>query len=226
MSVWAIVPVKPLNRAKSRLAPVLPADVRERLAAEMLSHTVAVLERSGAVSGVLVVSRDNRALVIARRHGARTVQESGTPALSASLERATRVIASWNAQAALILPADLPLLTEEDLRTLVDLGRYHGSLVLTPDRHEQGTNALFMRPPYLLPAQLGNGSFHHYVTAGEAMKATVHIFRSERLMLDLDTPDDLRLYLNLCQKYAAEPMVDTTCEVLQPFLAMLQKEKP
>ncbi len=226
MSVWAIVPVKPLNRAKSRLAPVLPADVRERLATEMLSHTVAALERSGSVSGILVISRDNRALVIARKYGARTVQESGTPALSASLERATRMIASWNAQAALVLPADLPLLAEDDLRALIDLGRYHQSLVLTPDRHGQGTNALFMRPPDLLPAQLGNGSFHHFVAAGEAMGATVHVFRSERMMLDLDTPDDLQLYLNLCQKYRCEPLAGLTGDMLQLFPPILHEEKP
>lgn len=226
MSVWAIVPVKPLNRAKSRLAPVLAAEVREQLATEMLSHTVAVLERSAAVSGILVISRDSRALVVARKHGARTVQESGTPALSASLERATQMIASWNAQAVLILPADLPLLAEEDLRTLVDLGRYHQSLVITPDRHEYGTNAVLMRPPSLLPAQLGNGSFHQYVSSGEALKATVHIFRSERLMLDLDTPDDLQLYLNLCLRYGVEPLAGITSDTVQSILAVSQKEKP
>ena len=66
MNVWAIVPVKPLNRAKSRLAALVPSDVRERLAAAMLQNTISVLAGSRSISGVLAISRDNRALVIAR----------------------------------------------------------------------------------------------------------------------------------------------------------------
>ena len=60
MNVWAIVPVKPLNRAKSRLAAALSPEAREHLAGAMLVHTLSAVQASQAVSGVLVVSRDNR----------------------------------------------------------------------------------------------------------------------------------------------------------------------
>ncbi len=219
MNVWAIVPVKPLNRAKSRLAALLSSEVREKLAAAMLENTIATLVASQAISGVLVISRDNRVLVIARKYGARTVQESGAPALNPALERANQIIASWNAQAALILPADLPLLIADDLLELTELGRYQQSAVIVPDRFECGTNALLMRPPDLIPCRFGDNSFLEHKVNAEQAGAAVHVYRSERLMLDLDTPEDLREYLQLCAKYGVKPLVDLTLEDLQPFFA-------
>lgn len=226
MNVWAIVPVKPLNRAKSRLAAILPPEVREQLAAAMLRRTVCLLAESEAVSGILVISRDNRALVVAREYGARTVQESGAPELNAALERASQVISSWYAQAALILPADLPLLAEADLQEIAALGRYQQSVVIAPDRGGEGTNGLLMRPPGLLPFSFGPDSLQRHCELAEAAGATVHIYRSDRVMLDLDTPDDLALYLDLCQKNGWEPLVDLDLKDLLPYTTAPEKEKP
>jgi len=224
VNVWAIVPVKPLNRAKSRLAAKLAPEVREQLAGAMLVHTLTAIQASQSVSGILVISRDNRALVLARKHGARTVQESGTPELNPALERASQVITSWNARAALVLPADIPLLMAEDVEELVQQGRFHQSVVITPDRHEMGTNALFMRPPGLIPFLFGEASFARHVAAAEAIGAEVHVHRSERLMLDLDTPDDLALYIELCKKYGQEPLMGLAAE--NAFPLDVQKERP
>jgi 2-phospho-L-lactate guanylyltransferase len=226
VNVWAIVPVKPLNRAKSRLANVLSPELREFLAMQMLRHTVTVLSESAAVSGILVISRDNRALVIAREYGARTVQESGAPALNPALERASQLIASWNAQAALVLPADLPLLMPEDIRQVVQLGRFQQSVVVVPDRNQNGTNALLTRPPGMFRYEFGDHSFDAHVRAAEAVKATLHVFRSERLMLDVDTPEDLMIYLNSCRKSGVEPLIDVNTQDLLPFITVPQKENP
>ncbi len=226
MNVWAIVPVKPLNRAKSRLAAILTPEVREHLAAAMLRRTVSLLAESGAVSGILVISRDNRALVVAREYGARTVQESGAPELNAALERASQVIGSWYAQAALILPADLPLLTEADLQEMATLGRYHQSVVVAPDRCGEGTNGLLLRPPGILPFAFGPDSLQRHCDLAEAAGATLHVYRSDRVMLDLDTPDDLAVYLELCQKTGLEPLVDLDLKDLLPYTTASGKEKP
>lgn len=226
MNVWAIVPVKPLNRAKSRLAAVLSPEARVRLAIRMLEHTLVALNESAAVSGVLVISRDNRALVVARKHRARTVQESGQPELNIALERASQVITSWNAQAALVLPADLPLIIPEDVRELVKLGRFHQSVVIVPDHNSQGTNGMLLRPPGLFPFMFGENSLALHTAAAEAAGADVHLYRSERMMLDVDTPEDLLNYLELCGKYGLDPLLDLTVDDLMPHIAAPQKEKP
>ncbi len=207
MTVWAIVPVKPFNRAKSRLAAELSAEERELLAASLLERTVRLLLPLPPIEGVLVISRDTKALAMVRELGAQTVQESGAPELNHALLRATQALRSWGAGAALIVPADIPLLAAEDVGNVVRLGRYHQSAVVAPDRHEHGTNLLLVRPPGMIPYSFGENSFATHQRAAREIGATVVIYRSDRVSLDLDSPEDLRNYYRLA-KTLGEPLID------------------
>src|SRR5689334_4690662 len=124
MKNWAIVPVKPFVRAKSRLATVLSAEQRTVLAEKMFRHSLKVLTDQTDIAGVSVLSRDAKALAIARQCGVRTVQESGTPSLNASLYRASEIVRLEGWEGLLILPADLPLITTEDVEQICYAGRY------------------------------------------------------------------------------------------------------
>ena len=207
MNVWAIVPVKPLNRAKSRLSDVLLPDAREDLATHLLKRTIRLLLSLSAVHGVLVISRDSKALALVRDLGAQTVQESGTPELNNALLRATQVLKAWGANAALVVPADIPLLNREDIESTVSMGRLHNSVVLAPDRHERGTNLMLVRPPGLIPYAYGEHSFLAHQQYAREVGASVQVYRSDRVALDLDTTDDLRTYLTLAQRLGV-PVVD------------------
>lgn len=194
MSVWAIIPVKPLNRSKTRLAPVLSPEERQKLAETMFRHVLETVRMTHNILGTLVISRDSRALAIARDYGARTVQESGAPELNGALARATQVLVRWHVRAILVLPADLPLIAPDDLASIVRMGDSDRSVVLATDQHGDGTNAMFMRPPGLIPYAYGIGSFErHYQMAVEA-GADVQVYRSDRMMLDVDLPSDLETY--------------------------------
>ena len=157
MSTWVIVPVKPLQRAKSRLADVMSPEQRLLLAERMLRHVLQVVRTVPQVLGTLVISRDSRALAIAREYGLRTVQESGAPELNAALGRATQVVAEWGGESVLVLPADLPLLEATDLGKMIDLGADTPSVVIATDEQRDGTNALFMRPAWRHRLRLWRG---------------------------------------------------------------------
>ena len=76
MTLWAIVPVKPLRRGKSRLAGTLSEDERTDLNRKLLQHTLKTLCDLKELEEVLVISRDPQALTVARNCGARTVREA------------------------------------------------------------------------------------------------------------------------------------------------------
>jgi 2-phospho-L-lactate guanylyltransferase len=207
MNVWAIVPVKPLGRAKSRLAEAFSPEQREHLATDLLMRTVGLL--LPLLRGVLVISRDSKALSMVRDLGAQTVQESGTPELNNAILRASQVLRVWHVDAMLVVPADLPLLSSADVEAMVELGQYNQSVVIAPDRHETGTNMLMVRPPGLIPYSFGENSFvEHQRLAAEA-GATLHIYHSERVGIDIDTPDDMTHYHELAAKLD-EPIVGQT----------------
>ena len=193
MSLWAIIPVKPLKNAKSRLAPVLSPDQRFELAQAMFRHVLSVTSAIQPVTGVLVISRDTKALAIAREMGAKTLQEGAMSNLNPALLRATMVVKSWRADSVLVLPADLPFVNAEDLRDLIQLAA-DPSVVMATDRNRDGTNALLIRPPLAIEYAYGGGSFARHRRMAREAGLPVIEFQSERLSLDIDVPEDLREY--------------------------------
>ncbi len=194
MSIWIIIPVKPLHRSKSRLSTVLDMKQREALSREMLEHTLLTLGQVTGIGGVIVVSRDTGALSLARRYNAQTLQESGSPELNASLTAATRVVASWNASAVLLLASDIPLLQPGDIEQMIGLAKRPPVVVIGADRRHEGTNALLVRPPGLIPYRFGEGSLNKHAAEARAAGAEVHIYESATLGLDVDIAADLDLY--------------------------------
>jgi 2-phospho-L-lactate guanylyltransferase len=206
MSTWAIIPVKPLNRAKSRLADVLTPEQRQQLAESMFRHVLETVRGVPQIIGTLVISRDSKALSIAREYDAKTVQETGAPELNAALTRATQVVASWGVESLLILPADLPLLSADDLMDMISMGRGSPSVVIATDEHQDGTNALFMRPPGIIPYAYGPGSYQRHVTLARHAGVRVKTFFSEHLSLDIDVSDDLETYSRLAKQVNRLPL--------------------
>ena len=191
MTLWAIVPVKPLRRGKSRLSGVLSLEARTALNHYLLSNTLEVLSSITEIETSLVVSRDPEALTIAREYRARTVQEQGAPKLNIALTRATMVASSHSVQAVLIVPADLPLLTKEDLLEVVKRSTNPPVVVITPDRHHQGTNALLISPPGLIRYEFGPGSFQKHCDQATKAGGRLEICEMHSVALDIDLPEDL-----------------------------------
>jgi 2-phospho-L-lactate guanylyltransferase len=194
VTLWAIVPVKPLRRGKSRLSGVLSKEERASLSQEMLIHTLDILSKVPRIERVLVVSRDTRALSLAREHGARTVTELGAPELNKALVRASVLARGYSVSAVLVLPADLPLLTQADVEKLIASATDPPVVVISPDRHGKGTNALLSSPPGLIEYDFGPDSFAHHKARAEAAGARVEVCELPSLKLDLDLPEDLELF--------------------------------
>jgi 2-phospho-L-lactate guanylyltransferase len=210
MRIWAIMPVKPFVRAKSRLAAVLSAEQRQVLAERTFRYGLGVLAATPAIAGTLVISRDPKVLSIAREYNAHTVLEGHATDLNSALMRAAEAVRGQGADGVLIIPADMPLYTSEDVAAIVEQGRGFRTVVITPDRADNGTNGLLTIPPGLIPFSFGPNSFQSHQAAATAAGVTLHIYRSERMGLDIDTPDDLALYVRLSgeESWQATPVVE------------------
>lgn len=193
MTLWAIVPVKPLRWGKSRLAGVLTQEERVDLNRQLLIHTIDTLREIPDIEHVLVVSRDQSALAIARAHGARTVQENGAPELNIALTRATIVAKSYATRGVLIVPSDLPLITQEDVYTMLSRVKEPPVVVVAPDRRRKGTNALLVCPVGLIEYEYGPNSFELHCQNARKVGARLEICELPSLALDMDEPEDLEL---------------------------------
>jgi len=202
MIYWAIVPVKPLRRGKSRLSGVLTEDERTALNFYLLEHTLETLKATPEIEHTLVVSRDPAALTLARNHQARTVQEDGSPQLNLALTRATLVVQTFNPFGLLIVPADLPLITPQDIRGMLEFVQKKTDppappnqpvVVIAPDRQRLGTNGLLVCPPGIIQYDFGPGSFERHCARARKIGARLEIYENPAFALDVDLPEDLDL---------------------------------
>jgi 2-phospho-L-lactate guanylyltransferase (CobY/MobA/RfbA family) len=66
-------------------------------------------------------------------------------------------------------------------------------VVIAPDRHEKGTNALLISPSGLIEYDFGENSFHRHCELVKKAGARLEIVNLPSLGLDLDVPEDLEL---------------------------------
>ena len=194
MSLWAIVPVKALHESKSRLRDVLTPVRRVELTREMLLNTLQELAEVPEIERTLVVSADSTVLALAQERGAEVIEERGSPSLNKALNQATAIASERQAEAVLILPADLPLLQAADVRDLIGRAQEPPVVLVSPDRKRSGTNALFVAPPGTIEYEFGPDSFERHIQRAEASGARVEIIELPTLGLDLDAPEDLEIY--------------------------------
>lgn len=193
MTLWAIVPMKPLRLGKSRLAPVLSNDERVDLIRSFLDKTLVTLKEVPEVEHILVISRDPQVLAISRHHGVRTLMEHGGSDLNTAVARASLVAKSYGARGVLVVPADIPLISSTELKQVVQAGLVSPVVVVVPDRHEMGTNTILISPVGLIEYRFGIGSFQAHCAQAQQVHAKLEICRLPLLSLDIDTPEDLDL---------------------------------
>ena len=186
MSIWAIVPIKPLNRSKSRLSSVLDIKQRESLSREMLERTLRTLNMVESIKGTMVVSRDSRAVAgpAARRADAAGERRAR---LNASPTMATQVVMRMNVSGVLLIASTLPL-QPEDIENMVAMVTPAGG------RHRhgpagRGTNAMLIKPPGLFPYEFGEGSLEAPCGWGRRVPTCTCTSRQPRP--DVDVPADL-----------------------------------
>ncbi len=209
---FAIVPVKRLSHAKERLASLLSPAERRSLAFAMLKDVLSALTRSRELQHVVVVSSDPTVWEVARNSSALIIEESFQENESASVEAATKICITWGASTVLIVPSDIPLITTEDVDFLVkksrqglqpclqikedEPGRDSPFVILVPSWDHKGTNAFLRRPPDVIPSSFGYDSLRIHIAEAERQKIPYQIYELPRIALDIDSPEDLKLFLS------------------------------
>lgn len=183
MRTVAILPVKSFGRAKQRLGQAFPD--RPALAAAMVADVLDALAAVPSLSGVIVVTAEPVAAEIARGLGAQVVHD---PDETGQSDAVARGVAATDAERVLLVPGDCPALDPDEVQAL--LART-APVVIVPDRHGTGTNALLLAPPDVMTPAFGEGSFERHSALARAAGAEPDVADVRTLGLDVDTPDDL-----------------------------------
>lgn len=187
--VYAIVPVKPLHLAKSRLAGVLSPAERRSLVLAMLGDVLLALGAARSVARTGVISGDRDVLELVAGRGSEVLHDRADD-LNGAVEQAARHCVGLGARALLFMPGDVPLAVPPDIDALAAALDRPPGVALAPAR-DGGTNALLASPPLVLPFLFGADSLVRYRAAAAGRGVAAHVVRAPSLELDVDQPIDL-----------------------------------
>mgnify|MGYP001812018731 FL=1 len=189
----ALVPLKDLVRAKTRLAGLLSPSERRGLAQAMVEDVLTVLAGHPDLRRVTLVSDDPASAMIARTYGIDHLEEAALAAsgLNPVIEAATDRLIGSGAEPFIVLHADLPLLAAADVSAVIECYEATQGLVIGCDRYRRGSNLLAFgrdsRPRFCF------GSDSYAAHRSVAREAGIHY--SEILLpgigLDIDEAHDL-----------------------------------
>lgn len=189
----ALVPVRGLPAGKRRLAASLSVAQRNSLVRAMLDDVTAALIAAERIDRIVICSRDAAARTEADRLRIDFLDQADQrPGYNGAVSRAQADLVE--AEALLVAPADVPLITANAVDLLVSSAPEGEAVVVAP-AHNGGTNGLFLRPPGIIRPAFGPSSSRaHEQAASGAGEAGVP-FRLARIDVwayDVDTPADLK----------------------------------
>jgi 2-phospho-L-lactate guanylyltransferase len=192
MRTIAILPVKSFGAAKQRLAGMLGSGAREALVQAMFQDVLRALRQVPELDAIAVVSANTVAQKAAKGEGVTLLDDDFEQGHSEAALIGVRHAVEQGFDRVLLVAGDTPLLEPAEVSELLAAGERDGTgLLVVPDRHGEGTNALLLAPPTAIEPSFGPGSCarHQELAAAAGVTCAVHPVHS--LALDVDTPDDL-----------------------------------
>ncbi len=212
--IIAVVPVRSLRSGKTRLAPVLSPEARERLQQQAAERVIRAAVAAGTVATVLVISPDPEALTWAAGLDPTVTtmtQPDHHPGLNGAVDAAREWARTVGATAIISLFADLPLIRPGDIQAMTDRPE---AVVLGPDRRKEGTNALLLRLTGRgteFQFAFGEQSLIRHLDGARRLGLDVAVHDAPGIAIDLDTPDDWADFLDVVADHgliAARPSAD------------------
>src|SRR5688572_21717148 len=156
MQTAAVLPIKTFARAKHRLAEAVGAPDRRVLAEAMVGDVLDALSAVPGLDAIVVVTAEPAAAAPARGAGAEVVHDPEEAGQSAAAVLGVAAAVERGCGRVLLVPGDCPALVPGEVARLLE---GEAPVVIVPDRHGTGTNALLLTPPDALAPSFGEGSF-------------------------------------------------------------------
>jgi 2-phospho-L-lactate guanylyltransferase len=190
VKTWVVVLIKDFNSAKQRLQPALSPRSRRALARKNAELAV---RAASAGDHVLVVAGSDQVADLAAKWGAEVLLEPRAEGQNVAARRGLNRAVEQGAAAVLLLSSDLPLVTAEAVRALLNDAAGHESPVAmaAPAVGRGGTNALYLRPPDAIGLHFGDDSLAKFLHEAEARRVAFVVHHSDAMALDVDEPADL-----------------------------------
>jgi 2-phospho-L-lactate guanylyltransferase len=195
--VWAVVPVKELAGAKQRLSSCLGPEERRALATIMLEDVLDALSAVQQLAGVVVVTVDPVATLLAGRYGARVVTDAAREGHTGAVAAAARLLVREGQAGMMTMPGDIPRLSPAEIAATLAVHRASPAFTIVPAHDDLGSNTILCSPPDAVPLRFGDDSFYPHLAAARARGIDPLVIRQPGIGMDIDNPVDLVAFLKM-----------------------------
>jgi 2-phospho-L-lactate/phosphoenolpyruvate guanylyltransferase len=217
-SIWGLVPIKRLEKAKQRLAAVLEPHACAEFARIMALDVFAAAARARRLAGVAVITADPVVTHIARRKGFCSFEDKIEGGMCLAVEAGAKALASCGATGVLVLPADVPLATADEIDALLERHGSDRAVTIVAAEADGGSNALACSPTDVIAFQYGPHSFQRHLHAARSAGVSPQVVRSSGLARDIDRPHDLAAFLAHKSSSLSHAFITALAESDQRFM--------
>ena len=204
--MWAVIPVKQISQAKQRLSPLLSTEERRDFFSAMLEDVLSMMVKIDFFEKIILATNCPHAISIAGRHGITHFETGPDDGLNQAAGETVNHLLENGIRDMFLIPADIPLITEEEINSAIKAHPSAPSLTIIPSRDKLGSNCLLLSPPSRMPLKFGPDSYFRHLEIAKSNGLKINPMELPGFGLDIDEPKDLFALLKaegntLSQKY-------------------------
>ncbi|HXT84403.1 MAG TPA: 2-phospho-L-lactate guanylyltransferase [Verrucomicrobiae bacterium] len=191
-----IIPIKRFDKSKTRLSPILDVNQRKELTELLILD---MLEKIYNLNNSQIILVSGEKLKLNDKfNDVIIINDNNCSGVNEAIELADKYIEINEFDESLIIPIDLPLFSIKDLKKILKFSKdFKRGICIVPSQRMDGTNLLLRKPNSIINTYYDNNSFYNHIKAATNSNNTIKIFTFERLMIDLDTMEDIITLTNI-----------------------------
>ena len=192
MKISVIIPVKTFQKSKTRLQ--LSEEETIKLCRLLLEEVIKTVSESKLIHKIIVVTNEDQVADIIEKYDCKKIQDVDEKSVNDAVGLADKYLLKNKFTHSIVLPLDVPFFYSHDLEKLLNFSS-EKSVIIVPSRHFDGTNALVRTPINSMSPRYDEGSHSFQIESAKNNNVKISIGLIYRLMLDIDSIEDLEFVL-------------------------------
>ncbi len=193
--ILAVIPVKELSKAKSRLSCILSEEERKKIARRLLVNTLKKINNSKKITTIAVLTKSVKSIkkILKPLNLDKKILfiDDKIEELNLAIRQITALDLIKNFEALIIIPIDLPLLETHDIDTMINKGKSLKKGIVISKSYNNGTSLLLLKPPNVIPTFFGENSYLKHIKYAKMKNLEVVTYNKRNLEFDIDLPEDV-----------------------------------
>jgi 2-phospho-L-lactate guanylyltransferase len=192
LKISVIIPVKTFQKSKTRLQ--LSEEETIKLCRLLLEEVIKTVSESKLIHKIIVVTNEDQVADIIEKYDCEKIQDVDEKSVNDAVGLADKYLLKNKFTHSIVLPLDVPFFYSHDLEKLLNFSS-EKSVIIVPSRHFDGTNALVRTPINSMSPRYDEGSHSFQIESAKNNNVKISIGLIYRLMLDIDSIEDLEFVL-------------------------------